>query len=280
MAKGYRSCPGASNFNTGVSVCPLDPGKVKAIILTTHGNKLPSDLSAEEIEKACHADRPGRIYPIKTVVEYEPSGGEAQTSTTGYGPTKITGYSAKTDTFTLDNTDLNLKANLMAIKNTQMDAYLVDENNVIYGMDDGTGELAGIPMSGVYPGGQDWDSSSTDANLTVTLMYQDYEKYVKNAGIVQAGFDVLNALRGLVYVEFVSTESTKYKLVEHYSRLDVTEHYGSLLQTNAETAIPDASSVSYADGVLTVASGTPKLAKPSVLQGEGILGIEQWGGQP
>lgn len=276
MAKGYRTCPGVSSFNTGVSVCPLDPGKVKAIILVVHGKKLPATLTADEVEKACHADRPDRIYPIKTVVEYEPSGGEAQTSATGYGPTKITGYSAKTDTYTLDNCDLNLKANLMAIKNTAMDAYLVDENNIIYGMNDGTDVLAGIPLSGVYPGGQDFDSSGTDANLTVTLMYQDYEKYVKNADLVQAGFDMVNALKGLVYVEFRNVESTKYKLVEHYGGLDITEYYGQLLQKDAETAIPDASSVSYSAGVITVASGTPSLASPSVLQGVGITGIEQW----
>ena len=51
------------------------------------------------------------------------------------------------------------------------------------------------------------------------------------------------------------------------------------MQTNAEEAIPDATSVSYSDGVLTVASGTPKLAKPSVLEGLEIYGIEQWGGK-
>lgn len=276
MPKGYRTCPGVSNFNTGVSVCPLDPGKVKAIILTVHGKKLPATLTADEIENACHADRPDRIYPIKTVVEYEPSGGEAQTSATGYGPTKITGYSAKTDTYTLDNCDLNLKANLMAIKNAAMDAYLVDENNLIYGMNDGSDELAGIPLSGVYPGGQDFDSSGTDANLTVTLMYQDYEKYVKNADVVQADFDVLSALKGLVYVEFVNYGSSKYRLKEHYGGLDITEYYGQLLQTNSETAMPGATSVSYSGGVLTVASGTPSLASPSVLQGAGITGIEQW----
>lgn len=276
MAKKYRECPGVANFNTGVSACPLDPGKVKAIILVVHGKKLPSSISAETLEEACHADRPDRIYPIKTVVEFEPSGGEAQTSATGYGPTKITGYSAKTDTYTLDNCDLNLKANLMAIKNTAMDAYLVDENNIIYGQNDGTDVLAGIPLSGVYPGGQDFDSSGTDANLTVTLMYQDYEKYVKNADLIQADFDVVNALKGLVYVEFVSEDATKYKLIEHYGGLNITEYYGQLLQTNAETAIPDATSVSYANGLITVASGTPSLASPSVLQGVGITGIEQW----
>lgn len=276
MALGIRQCPGVSDFNTGISVCPLDPGKIKAVILTMHGKKLPSTLTAEEMTKACHADRPDRIFPLKTIVEYEPSGGEAETSTTGYGPTKITGYSAKTDTFTLSDYDMSLKANLMAAKNTAFDAYMVDENNVIYGMNDGTDQLAGIPLSGVYPGGQDWDSSGTEANLTFTLMYKDYEQYAKNADLVQCDFDVLNSLTGLVYVEFKNTGSTKYKLVEHFGGLDITSYYGELLQTSASTALPSATSVSYADGVLTIGSGSTSLAKPSVLQDEGILGIEQW----
>lgn len=95
MATDYRKCPGVATFNTGSSVCVLDPGKIKAIILTIHGHKIPTEKTAEAFEKACHADRPGRIFPIKTIVEYAPSGGEAQTSATGYGPTKITSYSAK-----------------------------------------------------------------------------------------------------------------------------------------------------------------------------------------
>lgn len=275
MSKEYRQCAGSSEFNTGVSVCPLDPGKIKAVILTMHGYKLPSSKTADAFEAACHADRPGRIYPMKPIVEYEPSGGEAQTSATGYGPTKVTGYSAKVDTLTLQDYDGSLKANIMAAKNVAFDAYIVDENNIIYGMDDGTDELAGIPLSGIYPGGQDWDSSGTDANLTVVLMYQDYEKYVKNADIVQCDFDVPASLKGLVYVDIVSNGSGKYKLVEHFGHADITAYYGPALAGAAETALPGATSVSYEDGEIS-ATGTVKLAKPSVLQAAGITGIEAW----
>ena len=253
----------------------LDPGKIKAIILTIHGHKLPKEKTAEAIEAACHADRPDRIFPIKTIVEYAPSGGEAQTSATGYGPTKVTSYSAKNDVWTLQDYDASLKANLMAAKNVAFDAYFVDENNIVYGMNDGTDELAGIPLSGVYPGGQDWDSSGTEANLTVATMFKDYEKYIKNADVSAYDFDVVEALKGLVYVDLKSAESGKYKLVEHFGKLDITEYYGALLQTNAETALPNATGVSYADGVIS-ATGTVKLAKPSVLQGVGITGIESW----
>ena len=277
MSVDYRKCPGVATFNTGSSVCVLDPGKIKAIILTIHGHKIPTEKTAEAFEKACHADRPGRIFPIKTIVEYAPSGGEAQTSATGYGPTKVTGYSAKNDVWTLQDYDASLKANIMAAKNVAFDAYFVDENNVIYGMNDGTDELSGIPLSGVYPGGQDWDSSGTEANLTIATMFKDYEKYIKNADVKVYDFDVVDALKGLVYVDLVSIESNKYKLIEHFGKLDITEYYGELLSESAETALTGATSASYANGVITtVGEGSIKLASPSVLQESGITGIEAW----
>lgn len=276
MAIDYRKCPGVATFNTGSSVCVLDPGKIKAIILTIHGHKIPTEKTAEAFEKACHADRPGRIFPIKTIVEYAPSGGEAQSSATGYGPTKVGSYSAKNDVWTLQDYDASLKANLMAVKNVAFDAYFVDENNVIYGMNDGTNALAGIPLSGVYPGGQDWDSSGTEANLTIATMFKDYEKYVKNADVRAYDFDVVGALKGLVYVDLVSIEEKKYKLIEHFGKLDITEFYGELLQQNATTVLPNATDVTYANGIITINEGTAELASPSVLQESGITGIEAW----
>lgn len=269
-----RTCAGFSTFNTGNSKCPFDPGKIKAIILTMAGNKIDT-WSAEALEKACHAERANRIFPLKTIVEYAPSGGEAQTSAVGYGPTKVTGYSAKVDTWTLGDMDFSLKANLAKAKNVAFDAYLVDENNVVYGMNDGTDVLAGIPLSGVYPGGQDWDSSGTDANLTVTTMFKDYEKYLKNADIYACDFDVVEALKGLVYVEFVESGSG-VKIVEHFGGLDVTEYYGEAIAKGASTVLPDVTGATYADGVLTGVTKDAKLAAPSVLQAAGIVGIEQW----
>lgn len=272
----YRTCAGMSTFNTGNSVCPLDPGKVKAIILMTSGQKLPTDLTAAELEKLCHADRPNRIYPLKTIVEYAPSGGEAQTSAVGYGPTKITGYSPKTDTWTLESADLSIKANLAKARNAQFDAYFVDDNNVIYGIQSNDGTLAGVPMTGVYPGGQDFTSSGQNATLTVTTMFKDYEKFMKDMNVVVCDFDVVEALHGVVFVDFVKEgDGNSYKILEHYGKLDITEYYGEALVKNKATALPDATDVTYADGVLTI-TGDASLAAPSVLQEAGIVGIEQY----
>lgn len=279
--KKYRVCAGMSTFNTGNSVCPLDPGKVKAIILTTSGQKITT-WDAKELEKLCHADRPGRIFPLKTIVEYAPSGGEAQTSAVGYGPTKITGYSPKTDTWTLEGADISIKANLAKARNANFDAYFVDDNNVVYGIQDNAGELAGVPMTGVYPGGQDFTSSGSNATLTVTTMFKDYEKFMKDMNVVNCDFDVVEALKGVVFVDIVEADGG-YKIVEHYGKLDITEYYGAAIaeasKTTATSVITNASAVTYADGVFTITLSDgekPKLAAPSVLQEKGIAGIEQW----
>lgn len=283
MAKEYfRSCYGAARFNTGNSKCVLDPGKVKAIILVLRGHQLPSPLTAEALEKACHADRPDRIFPIKTVVEYAPSGGEAQTSAKGYGPNKVTSYSAKNDVWTLEDYDATLKANLMTAKGVAFDAYFVDGNYVVYGVDDGKGGFGGIQLSGVYPGGQDWDSSGTEAELTIATMFKDYEQYVKTASVRTCDFDILAVLTGLTYVQFITAGAVdEYKLIEHFGRLDITDYYKDVLAgENASKVLNGVTAMAYSDGKFkaTPASGGGKISlkSPSVLQENGVIGIEQW----
>lgn len=273
----YRKCDGVEQFNTGTSKCPLNPDKVRGVILVMHGYKLPASLTAEALRQACHADRPNRIMPIKNIIEYAPNGGEAQVSANGYGPNKVTGFSPRVDTFTLEDPDFALRSNLIAAANVPLDVYLYDESNVIYGVSDGTDQLAGIELSGVYPSGQDFDSSGTEANLSVNLMIKDVKKYMKNASYVKADFDVENALTGLVYVEFQSEGSGAYRLVEHYGKLDITPYFGALIASKASEVLNGASSASYEGGLIkATASGSLTLKSPSVLFENEIVGIEQW----
>jgi len=279
MAQDIRTCGGSNEFNSGISRCPVPRGKIKGLVFVPHGVKLPSDITLENLEKAIHADRPNRIFPVKTVEEYAPSGGEAQTSQQGYGANKVTSYSAKTDAFTLDKYDMGLKANVVEAKDTAFDVYLVNDSNVIFGERDNDGSLKGIPLSGIYVSGQDYDSSGQVANLILNIMYSDIEKHWKVEDVRMVDFDIVSELNGLVEVEFkkVGTTGNNYKLTEKYGRLDLTSNYGPLIQSKAAQVLPNATGVSYADGLITVTSGEPKLAKPSVLQSAGIIGIEQAG---
>ena len=276
MRTDYRLCGGsAAGFNTGQNFCPLQPGKAKAVILVYHGKKLPAELTADALEEACHADGQDRIFPILGISEYATSGGEATTSENGYAGTSITGYSARTDTFTLAKFNMALQANLVSNKATTFDMYVVDENDVIYGIDDASDSLAGIPLTGVYPTGQPFSASGQVAYLAFNALYADIEAYMKNASAKGATFNVPGALTGLVFAEFIQVGEGKYKLVDHYDRTDLTSYYGALIAEHAETVLTSGTSVSYTEGVLTI-TGEPKLAVPSVLQENGIIGIEQW----
>lgn len=283
MVGKFRKCKGQETFNTGRSKCLLDPGKIKGIILAQRGFRLPKSLTQEKIEEMCHADRPNRIYPIKTVVEFAPSGGEANINTTGYGGGKVGPYSAYTAAWTLDEYDATLKSNLMIAKGVEFDSWYVDDNNIIYGTSGNNESLGGIQLSGAYPSGQDFDSSGQEANLIVNTMFKDYEKYIKNADIMECDFDVMEALKGLVFVDLVKVGSGEddntYKVVEHYGNLDVTSYYGEALASGSATCFDGGvSAVSYSNDVLTItATGTPKLKSPSILQENGVMGIEQYG---
>ncbi len=109
-----RICDSAE-MNTGGSACSVDWGKIKGAIIVEHGKKLPADLTPEKLAELCHADRPDRIYPILTFVEYAKSGGEAQVSAVGYGSNQYNGLNAQTDTFTLPRFDEILNAELCCV---------------------------------------------------------------------------------------------------------------------------------------------------------------------
>lgn len=274
MRTDYRECGGGNGFNTGQNFCPLQPGKVKGLILVYHGKKLPSEITADSLEKACHADGMDRIFPVLNVSEYAVSGGEANTSENGYAGAEITGYSSRTDTFTLSKFNLALQANMVANKSTLFDMYAFDEDNVIYGLDDGTDVLAGIPLSGIYPTGQMYTSSGQKAYLAFNAIYADTEDYLAHASVRGTDLNLTTVLTGLVYVEFVSV-SDGFKLIDHYDRTDMTSYYGPQLAANAEAVLNGVSSLTYEAGVLK-GTGTPTLKGPSVLQENGITGIEQW----
>ncbi len=278
MRTDIRPCGSTSGFNTGMTYCPLQPDKVAGVVLVIHGKKLPKELTVEALEAACHADYPNRIYPITGISEYAVSGGEATTSENGYAGSEITGYSARTDTFTLRKFNLPLQANLVANKDTLFDMYVFDKNNVLYGQDDGSDILAGFELSGVYPTGQTYDSSGQRAFLAFNAMYGDTESMLKNMSIRQASINLESALKGLNYVEFVKTGTgdNTYKLIDHYDRTDLTAYYGASLSDKASSVITGATALAYENGVLTATGGTPVLKSPSILQTNGIIGIEQW----
>ena len=242
---------------------------------------IKDDELEEKLEEMIHADRPGRIYPIGPIAEYAPSGGEAQTSKQGYGPSQITSYSELIEAWTLENYDEGLLANLMKLKNERMRALFVDKNNVVYGQHDTDTTIKGYLMSSIYPSSvQRFKTSGDNASMAVSLVYDDVEKAWMETKSLQGETDLVEKAKGLVWVDIVKVGSggSSYKVVEHYGRYDLTTVYGSLLaKTEGVWAGVSAAQYNAADGTLSLtSSSTPTLLSPAQLFTAGIKGIEQW----
>ncbi len=272
-----RTCDSAE-MNTGGSACSVDWGKIKGAIIVEHGKKLPAELTPGKLAELCHADRPDRIYPVLTFVEYAKSGGEAQISAVGYGPNQYNGLNAQTDTFTLARFDEMLNAELLRCANKQWDVYYWDSNKMLIGYNDGTGELAGIPMSAVYPGSTPFSTSGAKSSMTVNFAHLDAEDSQLNFDYLKLDFNPGNVVRGLTKVMFVEATSNKYKILELVGGYDRTAEFADALSTNAEHVFTGVTSVSYDNekGLLTVTPGEGAISikQPSVLYTKDIKWIE------
>lgn len=273
-----RTCKGNALI-TGASACPYDREKIVMAIVVAQGQKLPADLSGDILEELCHADRPARIMPIATFVEYAKSGGEPNVSAVGYGPNQVSDVSALTDTFTMGTYNDVLAQSLSRTMNTLYDVYFVDKNNVIYGLDDGTDILAGFPMASIYPTITQFPTSGAKSTLLVNFCYQDARKAFENTNYEQLDFNVASFVYGLVPVKFLSVDTNKFKIVEAIGGLDRTSEFGEIIAKTPTAVIKgSATGVTYDSDTetLTISSTTtPTLKTPAELYTAGVKGIEQ-----
>lgn len=274
-----RSCA-SNSFFTGKSVCEIDYDKIKYLLLTKHGVKLQYD-TLDNLRAMCHADLPNRAYGFPQIVNWEPNGGEVQTSQVGYGPNVYNGVSARTDAFTVDKFRHYLRAEILKNVDEEFDMYIIDAKNNLYGLNDGTDELAGIPVT-IYPSGNDHPGASDKASLAVNVSYVDVEEYMMKLDVVPLDYAARSAVYGLmpVTLEKVGSTGNNYKLVEYYGKGDATAKFGELISDNVASVLNGATAATYdaTNNYITVTlasdSTAPTLKAASVLEANGIYGIE------
>lgn len=277
-----RTC-NTVQFNTGVSKCPPDFGKMLGAIIVEDGTKLPADLTADKLEKLAHASGSGRIYGIIRFVEYAPEGGEPQSAANGYGPEEFTGFSARKDTFTLNKFYPELHSAITRTAHLSRGVYFFDENNMLYGLNDGTDTLAPYPMSSVYSKATPHPTSSAKPSMSVTFCHVDAKAAAISFEYIQLDFNLLKLTLGLtgVKLEKVGTAGDAYKLYEAFGGYDVTPIYGPLIATAGEAVVSGAASAFAYDETtqtLTIAASADadvRLKSPAVLYDNDIKGIEQ-----
>lgn len=270
---------GTTPLYSGSSACPIDFDKLKYAILLEPGTKLPKDLTAQKLEELAHADGAARIIGIGEFTEYAKNGGEIQTSANGYGGEEITGVSARKDTTTLKKYNPVLHAGLTKAGNKEWDVYFIDEEGVIYGINDGTEVLAGFPMNNVYSDATPHPTSSAKSVMTVTFSYANPKQAITKFDFNRLSFDVKRLTLGLKPVQLVKLETGKYKLIEAVGGTDVTSIYGPLIESAGAAVLDGATAAATYDkatNALTItATGDVRLKSPSVLFANDVKGIEQ-----
>jgi hypothetical protein len=256
---------------------------MKGAIIVPYGTKLPAQLTLEKLTELAHADENERIYGIGGFCEYAPEGGEAQTGAVGYGGLRVTGYSDRADTFTLDKNYPELHSSLTKSSGKAWGAYFYDEKNYIYGLDDGTDVLAPFPMSTIHSNATPYSTSSAKSTMTVKFCHEDARAAIEHADYAKLSFNPQRATLGLTAVKLVKVSDTgnDFKLIEKIGGFDLTPTFGPLIADSA-TAISGATAATYdADKktlTLTVSgssSAAPKLKAPKTLLEAGIEGIEE-----
>ena len=278
--RNLRKC-NTGHLNTGISKCPVDFARMKGAIIVPYGSKLPANLSVEALTKQAHADEAERIYGIVGFCEFAQEGGEAQTGAVGYGGLQVTGYSDRADTYTLDKNYPELHASLTKCAGNKFGAYYFDEKNMLYGLNDGTDELAPFPMNTIHSNATPYSTSGSKSTMTVKFCHEDSRAAIENADYVQLDFNPQRATLGLTGVKLikVSDSGNEYKLIEAVGGYDLTSIFGPLMADNANV-INGVTAVTYDEDkealTLTVTgSATPALKAPKLLLEAGIAGIEQ-----
>ena len=278
--RNLRKC-NTGHLNTGISKCPVDFARMKGAIIVPYGSKLPADLSVEALTKQAHADEAERIYGIVGFCEFAQEGGEAQTGAVGYGGLHVTGYSDRADTYTLDKNYPELHASLTKCAGNKFGAYYFDEKNMLYGLNDGTDELAPFPMNTIHSNATPYSTSGSKSTMTVKFCHEDSRAAIENADYIQLDFNPMRATLGLTGVKLIKVGDTgnDYKLIEAVGGYDLTSTFGPLMADNTNV-ISGATAVAYDTDkevlTLTVSgSATPALKAPKLLLEAGISGIEQ-----
>lgn len=279
-----RTC-NTAHFNTGVSKCPPDFGKMIGAIIVADGAKLPADLTADKLEKLAHASGDERIYGIVKFIEYAKNGGEAQTSTNGYGPEEFTGFSSRKDTYTLNKFYPELHAAITRTAHLPRGVYFFDENNVLYGINDGTDVLAPFNMACVYSDATPHPTSSAKATMTVSFAFEDAKAAAVDFDFVKLDFKPLKLTLGLLGVRLkkLDSETNSYKLYEDVGGYDLTPIYGPLFAdagTDVFNGTTTAVTYDASTRTLTIAASTGSevsLKSPAELYEKDIKGIEQIG---
>jgi hypothetical protein len=256
-------------------------GKPKGLIFHNDGIAFSLD-DAEfntEIKGGIKAAGANRVTPlIGGIVDFNPTGGDVQTSQEGFGPDIPIGLNAKRVDYTINTGGLCLLKQLKKLNGKAIRVFLVDNNNVAYGTVstfDGVEKFRGF-LCVVWAAKRDNTGSQNGAIILSIFFDANYENEENNL----AAIALMETYEGLAGVVLKKTGTAKAKFVIACSGDDLTTTYGDDLgvpdlYVNSAGANPTSVVYAAATGDLTFTpSGKYKIADAETLDANGIEGLE------
>lgn len=278
MAVTKGNIPGlciTDNPFTGNERCAKTEGDLRAIILTDRAARYPLDAATFEaaLQGYVYDNTLQRMYPIKDVISFDPTGNETETSDLGNGYVVPIRNNQYVTTIRLDGGDCLLKE-LMKFNGRPMRAFRVDDQNYVYGTvvtgNDGDDMFAGFKVT---PWVRNVGQTGTDAYALYLELYYtiDYRQEQSNMNAIALSGDALPD--GLVPVIFDGQH-----VIGRCSGVDYTQQYGSewtaAMFLNASGANPTELTYNSATNTLTLTpTAAYRVADAAALAALGIYGI-------
>ena len=282
--KGFikGACPAKARVHTKVDSCSMFEGKPHGLIF--HDARVSytpdEDIFNDEIQAAITVEGAERITPImQGITDYQPTGGDVQTSQEGFGPDVPIGLNAKSVIFVINKGGLCLYKQLAKLNGQTLRVLEVDNTRRAYGTafdQKGEERFRGF-LCTVYVSRRNNTGSQEGAILLNVYYSVDYEKEDNNVAAIPLAEDI----EGLSGVLLKRVDVDKAKFVSACSDVDLTDTYNTSLEDvtiyqDKSGANPATVTYNAADKTLTFAptGGSYRVADAATLITANIEGYE------
>lgn len=244
--------------NTGIGSCPFDPKNIVAAILTPKGYELThtklASLKASLIADAALDDKTLRIYPIGNFVDNTDASESLTVQSTNYGFKFPVREGVNDWSFHYVDGGLTLHQQMRKFNGSGHDFLFVDAQNRILGTEGSTsGALKAIPN--VYFWAHPWKANDGTKVAEYTLQFVFPPRFINDfVSFVEADFDVISSVLGLVAVKLVSPYHNAVAGSYNVKALVPDNLYESFADELAATGLWSATNES--GGVITISGVT------------------------
>ena len=204
--------------NTGIPSCIITPKNIVGAVFLPKGTAIAaadvatSGLFIAALQTLVLNPVSTRAYPIGPFIELNDKSEETLYTTTGYGVKQFVREGKIGYQFGIMAGGLHLQKALRAFNHTQAhDVLLVDQDDVVFGCDDGAGGMKGFSIEEFYANPWKVTDGSNPTKFMVDFMFQNTKELNEDIVFLKLDQNFHSSIKGNIDVELelVSQTSTK-----------------------------------------------------------------------